>query len=79
MDCNNDQVEGLTWDEVQQCEVKMMRKSMMTVNFLQERYLVLLNEVGIEGPTRVEFKLADLDGDGILLLNEWRSWVALQK
>ena len=38
---------------------------------------MLLNEVGIEGPTRVEFKLADLDGDGILLLNEWRNWVAL--
>ena len=40
---------------------------------------MLLNEVGIEGPTRVEFKLADLDENGILLLNEWRSWVALQK
>ena len=38
-----------------------------------------LNEVGIEGPTRVEFKLADLDGDGILLLNEWRNWVALSR
>ena len=38
---------------------------------------MLLNEVGIEGPTRVEFKLADLDGDGIVLLNEWRNWVAL--
>ena len=40
---------------------------------------MLLNEVGIEGPTSVEFKLADLDGDGILLLNEWRNWVARQK
>ena len=45
----------------------------------QERYLVLLNEVGIEGPTRVDFELADQDGNGILLLNEWRNWVALQK
>ena len=28
VDCNTDQVEGLTWDEVQQCEVKMMIKRM---------------------------------------------------
>ena len=40
---------------------------------------MLLNEVGIEGPTRVEFELADQDGNGILLLNEWRNWVGLQK
>ena len=35
VDCNTDQVEGLTWDEVQQCEVKMMIKRMMTVKFFR--------------------------------------------
>ena len=130
VDCNIDQAEGLTWDEVELCEVdchdqeddKDDDDSVKTneiefefcINFVrnsvidfiggvaipcctyahyqhqnqnpsnkksnfQERYLVLLNEVGVEGPTRVEFELADQDGNGILLLNEWRNWVALQK
>ena len=51
-------------------------RALCSIFFFQERYRVQLNEVGIEGPSRVEFKLADLDGDGILLLNEWRNWVA---
>ena len=51
----------------------------LNLQHFQERYQVLLNKVGIKGPTRAEFKLADLDGDGILLLKEWRIWVALQK
>merc|ERR1711936_504547 len=61
--CDTDQVEGLTWQEVEQCE---------------EKYLLLLAEVGIEAPTKAEFEAADLDGNGALLFKEWKDWVAEQ-
>jgi len=61
--CDTDQAEGLTWHEVERCE---------------EKYLLLLTEVGIEAPTKAEFEAADLDGNGALLFNEWKDWVALQ-
>ena len=35
-------------------------------------------QVGIEAPTKAEFEAADLDGNGALLFNEWKDWVALQ-
>merc|ERR1711994_31131 len=60
--CDTDQAEGLTWLEVERCE---------------EKYLLLLTEVGIEAPTKAEFEAADLDGNGALLFNEWKDWVAL--
>ena len=37
-----------------------------------------LFQVGIEAPTKAEFEAADLDGNGALLFNEWKDWVALQ-
>ena len=37
-----------------------------------------LLQVGIEAPTKAEFEAADLDGNGALLFNEWKNWVALQ-
>ena len=37
-----------------------------------------LPQVGIEAPTKAEFEAADLDGNGALLFNEWKDWVALQ-
>ena len=77
-----------------------------SVFLLQEKYLLLLTEVGarisfkaghcialhlctvsqsfpllqvgIEAPTKAEFEAADLDGNGALLFNEWKDWVALQ-
>merc|ERR1711879_450921 len=61
--CDTDQAEGLTWLEVERCE---------------EKYLLLLTEVGIEAPTKAEFEAADLDGNGALLFSEWMNWVALQ-
>merc|ERR1712173_147655 len=61
--CDTDQAEGLTWQEVEQCE---------------EKYLLLLGEVGIEAPSKADFEAADLDGNGALLFNEWKDWVALQ-
>ena len=36
------------------------------------------SQVGIEAPTKAEFEAADLDGNGALLFNEWKDWVALQ-
>ena len=44
----------------------------------QEKYLLLLTEVGIEAPTKAEFEDADLDGNGALLFKEWKDWVAEQ-
>ena len=44
----------------------------------QEKYLLLLTEVGIEAPTKAEFEAADLDGNGALLFKEWKDWVAEQ-
>merc|ERR1712223_1832361 len=61
--CDTDQAEGLTWQEAEGCE---------------EKYLLLLTEVGIEAPTKAEFEAAALDGNGALLFNEWMNWVALQ-
>merc|ERR1712210_32258 len=61
--CDSDQVEGLTWEEVEQCE---------------EKYLLLLTEVGIEAPSKADFEAADLDGNGALLLKEWKDWAAEQ-
>merc|ERR1712233_145504 len=61
--CDSDQAEGLTWQEVEQCE---------------EKYLLLLTEVGIEAPSKADFEAADLDGNGALLLNEWKDWAAEQ-
>merc|ERR1712038_1116718 len=59
--CDTDQAEGLTWQEVEQCE---------------EKYLLLLAEVGIEAPSEADFKAADLDGSGALLFKEWKDWAA---
>merc|ERR1712037_357462 len=61
--CDTDQAEGLTWQEVEQCE---------------EKYLLLLTEVGIEAPSKADFEAADLDGNGALLLKEWKDWAAEQ-
>merc|ERR1712117_97900 len=61
--CDTDQVEGLTWQEVEQCE---------------EKYLLLLAEVGIEAPSKADFEAADLDGNGALLFKEWKDWAAEQ-
>merc|ERR1739842_87651 len=61
--CDTDQVEGLTWQEVEQCE---------------EKYLLLLGEVGIEAPSKADFEAADLDGNGALLFKEWKDWAAEQ-
>merc|ERR1712117_819060 len=61
--CDTDQVEGLTWQEVEQCE---------------EKYLLLLGEVGIEAPSKADFEAADLDGNGALLFKEWMDWAAEQ-
>merc|ERR1712117_31734 len=61
--CDTDQVEGLTWQEVERCE---------------EKYLLLLGEVGIEAPSKADFEAADLDGNGALLFKEWKDWAAEQ-
>ena len=44
----------------------------------QEKYLLLLTEVGIEAPTKADFEAADLDGNGALLFKEWKDWAAEQ-
>ena len=90
--CDSDQVEGLTWEEVEQCEVCVIFFFKLTsrthrcenidvVNELvgfQEKYLLLLTEVGIEAPSKADFEAADLDGNGTLLLKEWKDWAAEQ-
>ena len=47
-------------------------------NFYQEKYLLLLTEVGIEAPTKADFEAADLDANGALLFKEWKDWAAEQ-
>merc|ERR1711962_1745633 len=63
--CNTDQVDGLTWQEVQRCEVK-------------EKYYLLMSKVGIEAPIKDAFEMADLNSDGTLLFKEWKDWVTQQ-
>merc|ERR1711890_44185 len=60
--CQNDEEEGLTWDEVKACE---------------EMYGPMLIDQGITLPTEEDFHASDLNKDGILLFQEWEDWVEM--
>merc|ERR1711872_793161 len=58
--CESDGEEGLTWDEVEECEAI---------------FGPMLTDQGIVLPTEEDFQASDLNKDGILLLREWKEWV----
>merc|ERR1712243_322818 len=57
--CESDGEEGLTWNEVEECE---------------EIFGPMLTDQGIVLPTEEDFEASDLNKDGILLLREWKEW-----
>merc|ERR1712115_629531 len=57
--CESDGEEGLTWEEVEDCE---------------EIFGPMLTDQGIVLPTEEDFQASDLNKDGILLLREWKEW-----
>merc|ERR1712126_454317 len=58
--CESDGEEGLTWDEVEECEAM---------------FGPMLTDQGIDLPTEEDFQASDLNKDGILLYREWMEWV----
>merc|ERR1711872_467730 len=58
--CESDGEEGLTWDEVEECEAL---------------FGPMLTDQGIDLPTEEDFQASDLNKDGILLYREWIEWV----
>merc|ERR1712183_356710 len=58
--CNQDKEEGLTWEEVENCE---------------KEFAVVLAAQNIPVPTEEDFNTADLNNDGILFFQEWEEWV----
>merc|ERR1712243_277434 len=58
--CESDGEEGLTWDEVEECEAM---------------FGLMLTDQGIDLPTEEDFQASDLNKDGILLYKEWMEWV----
>merc|ERR1712112_741551 len=57
--CESDGEEGLTWDEVEECEAL---------------FGPMLTDQGIDLPTEEDFQASDLNKDGILLYREWQEW-----
>merc|ERR1712126_760285 len=60
--CENDGVDGLSWDEVEACE---------------DMFGDQLEELGIALPSEDDFNASDLNGDGTLLFEEWEEWANL--
>ena len=58
--CDSDRMVGLTWTEVEACEV---------------RFADLLASQNIPLPSEADFESADLNRDGTLLFEEWEEWV----
>merc|ERR1712243_381124 len=57
--CESDGEEGLTWEEVEDCEAI---------------FGPMLTDQGIVLPTEEDFQASDLNKDGILLFKEWQEW-----
>lgn len=70
--CEEDGETGLTWAEIEQCEVKgtfeRVDMSISINTFFQETYCALLT---VECPTLEEFTAFDDNQDGILTVQEW--------
>jgi len=60
--CDTDGDDGLSWDEVEACE---------------DAFGDMLEEKGIALPSEDDFNASDLNGDGILLFEEWEEWANL--
>ena len=58
--CESDDTNGLTWKEIEACEVK----------FAEE--LTALNQ---HVPSQADFNSADTNGNGILSFEEWEKYV----
>ena len=59
--CDSDKMFGLTWHEVEMCE---------------ERFADMLAKEDIDVPSREDFDSADLNGDGTLVMEEWKKWIS---
>merc|ERR1712115_517842 len=59
--CDSDKMIGLTWHEVEMCE---------------ERFADMLAKEDIDVPSREDFDSADLNGDGTLVMEEWKKWIS---
>eukprot|EP00091_Calanus_sinicus_P003687 TRINITY_DN1384_c0_g1_i1.p1 TRINITY_DN1384_c0_g1~~TRINITY_DN1384_c0_g1_i1.p1 ORF type:complete len:151 (-),score=76.09 TRINITY_DN1384_c0_g1_i1:90-497(-) len=62
--CDSDRMIGLTWREVEKCEV---------------RFADYLEEQDIPIPSKEDFEAADLNADGTLMFEEWEEWVKEQE
>eukprot|EP00092_Neocalanus_flemingeri_P010728 GFUD01011557.1.p1 GENE.GFUD01011557.1~~GFUD01011557.1.p1 ORF type:complete len:106 (-),score=20.30 GFUD01011557.1:138-455(-) len=58
--CNSDNMAGLNWQEVEQCE---------------EKYADVFAGFLMTLPSRKQFKAADLNGDGTLVFEEGEEWI----
>ena len=77
--CESDRMIGLTWREVEKCEVSQLNIFWDIYGLtLQERFGAMLLEQGIPLPIEEEFDNADLNGDGTLLFEEWEEFVEFQ-
>merc|ERR1712179_198396 len=62
--CESDHTEGLTWDEVEECE---------------DTYGEELLAQGLAVPSYQDFKDADTNGDGILMFEEWMDSMGMEE
>ena len=69
--CNYDGEEGLTWNEVKQCEViqNFIFKDKIMICIIQDDYSHFF--VGITLPSEENFKFFDDNDDGTLFFEEW--------
>merc|ERR1712106_731353 len=56
--CNTDGTPGLSWAEVELCE---------------DNFGAMLTALNITIPSEDDFNAADLNGDGVLMLEEWEN------
>ena len=74
--CDTDKMIGLTWAEVEKCEVTQSNIFWeIHALKLQERFEDEIAEMDITLPTKEIFDVFDLDKDGTLLFEEWEEYL----
>ena len=67
--CESDGADGLTWAEVEECEVRGLGLNIdCTLIYFQAKFA----DSGVPLPTFADFMMFDLNSDGILFLGEWQ-------
>ena len=67
--CEDDGEDGLTWNEVMQCEVRLGVNMERRIKlYLQAKYV----NASVPLPTMADFQEFDVNSDGILLFEEWQ-------